>query len=69
MNDNEKYLFDLRGYIVVKHVLSASQLEAQRKTNPRPVLGSDRTIFRDQDDPAWSAPSLRFICTFDKQET
>jgi len=65
MNDNEKYLFDLRGYLVVKNVLSAAQLEdlsnrleEQRKANPSPILGSDRTIFRDQDDPAWSAPSL-----------
>ena len=65
MNDNEKYLFDLRGYLVVKNVLSKSQLEdltarleEQRKTNPHPILGSDRTIFRDQDDLAWSAPSL-----------
>ena len=46
MNDNEKYLFDLRGYLVVKNVLSKSQLEdltarleEQRKTNPHPILG------------------------------
>ena len=65
MQDHEKYLFDLRGYIVVKNVLSSSQiadlsarLEGERKTNPRPILGSDRTIFRNEDDPAWSAPSL-----------
>ena len=65
MQDHEKYLFDLRGYIVVKNVLSSSQiadlsarLEEERKTNPRPILGSDRTIFRNEDDPAWSAPSL-----------
>ena len=65
MQDHEKYLFDLRGYIVVKNVLSSSQiadlsarLEEERKTNPRPILGSDRTIFRNEDAPAWSAPSL-----------
>ena len=65
MQDHEKSLFDLRGYIVVKNVLSSSQiadlsarLEEERKTNPRPILGSDRTIFRNEDDPAWSAPSL-----------
>ena len=26
MQDHEKYLFDLRGYIVVKNVLSSSQI-------------------------------------------
>lgn len=65
MNDNEKYLFDLRGYIVVKNALSSSQvedlsnrLEHERLTNPHPILGSDRTVFADEKDPAWSAPSL-----------
>lgn len=65
MNENEKYLFDLRGYIVIKDVLTTSQiedlrtrLENQRQTNPNPILGSDRTILGSEDDPAWSARSL-----------
>jgi hypothetical protein len=65
MNENEKYLFDLRGYIVVKDVLSKSQiedlsetLEILRTKDRNPILGSDRTRFRDSEDPAWSAPSL-----------
>ena len=63
MNDHEKYLFDLRGYIVVKGALTAEQvadlserLEARRKAKGR--LGSDRTIFGAEAGPAWSAPSL-----------
>ena len=65
MNDDEKYLFDLRGYIVVRNVLTESQiddlserLERRRTENPNPILGSDRTVFRDAQDPAWGAPSL-----------
>ena len=65
MNQNEKYLFDLQGYTVVKGALSAAQLddlrsrlEDHRRANPNPILGSDRTIFRGEGDPAWSAPSL-----------
>ena len=49
MNDHEKYLFDLRGHIVVKNAPTAGQvedlsarLEARRKAKGRP--GSDRTI-------------------------
>ena len=63
MNDHEKYLFDLRGYIVVKDALTTEQvedlserLEARRKAKGR--LGSDRTIFGAEVGPAWSAPSL-----------
>ena len=65
MNQNEKYLFDLRGYIVVKEVLSKKQLddlrsrlENLRMTDTNAILGSDRTRFRGENDPAWSAPSL-----------
>ena len=65
MNDDEKYLFDLRGYIVVKNVLTqvqiddlSARLEQQRAKDSKPILGSDRTIFRDPKDPAWAAPSL-----------
>ena len=64
MNDHEKYLFDLRGYIVVKDALTTEQvedlsmrLEARRKT-PKRHYGSDRTFFGADGDRAWSAPSL-----------
>ena len=64
MNDHEKYLFDLRGYIVVKNALAAEQvedlsarLEARRKTEGA-RFGSDRTMFRADTDAAWSSPSL-----------
>ena len=73
MNDEEKYLFDLRGYIVVKNALSPEQvadlserLEARRKAGDsrrtrdkrRGKFGSDRTGLRADSDVAWSAPSL-----------
>ncbi|MBL6903922.1 MAG: phytanoyl-CoA dioxygenase family protein [Pseudomonadales bacterium] len=65
MNENEKYLFDLRGYIVIKDILTKLQiedlrtrLENQRQTNPKPILGSDRTILGREDASAWSAGSL-----------
>ena len=65
MNQNEKYLFDLRGYLVVKNVLSKEQLEDlrarlenHRQTNSNPILGSDRTRFLDDRSLAWSSPSL-----------
>ena len=64
MNEEEAYLFDLRGFIVVKNALQPNQiddlsrrLEAHRSGNPSPILGSDRTIL-DDDAGAWSAPSL-----------
>ena len=48
MNDDEKYLFDLRGYIVVKNVLTqvqiddlSARLEQQRAKDSKPILGSD----------------------------
>jgi len=65
MNEHEKYLFDLRGYLVVKNALSSEQVadlsqrfEAHREVNEHPIFGSDRTQFRQDDDPAWSAASL-----------
>lgn len=64
MNEEEAYLFDLRGFIVVKNALQPNQiddlsrrLEAHRSSNPSPILGSDRTIL-DDDAGAWSASSL-----------
>ena len=79
MNEQEKYLFDLHGYLVVKNALTDAQVKAlsdmvddnappaaPAKNNPiiekgkkRPGRGgSDRTRFRNDDDPAWSASSL-----------
>ena len=72
MDEEEKYLFDLRGYLVVKNALTAEQvgdlsqrLEQRRdiekeRANTRQITraGSDRTVFDDPDDPAWSARSL-----------
>ena len=65
MNEREKYLFDLRGYIVVRNALTADQvadlsarLQACRQTQDRRHYGSDRTVFGTEKDIAWSAPSL-----------
>ena len=64
MTEEESYLFDLRGFIVVKNALQQDQiddlsqrLEAHRSSNLSPILGSDRTVLGDDRD-AWSAPSL-----------
>ena len=64
MTEEESYLFDLRGFIVVKNALRQDQiddlsqrLEAHRSSNLSPILGSDRTVLGDDRD-AWSAPSL-----------
>ena len=64
MNDHESYLFDLRGYIVVKNALTTAQvedlsarLEVHREAKGR-RLGSDRTTFGAEAGPAWSAPLL-----------
>ncbi len=65
MNDHEKFLFDLRGYIVVKNALTPQQvadlsdrLEHHRRTKDKAHFGSDRTIFAHSDDDAWTSPSL-----------
>ena len=65
MNDEEKYLFDLRGYIVVKNALTpeqvedlSSRLEMRRKAKDPHRFGSDRTRLGGDEGPAWSAPSL-----------
>jgi hypothetical protein len=65
MNDQEKYLFDLRGYLVVKNALTERQvadltnvLEQDTDARERGYNGSDRTRLRHEDDPAWSARSL-----------
>ena len=65
MNDDEKYLFDLRGFIVVRKALSkvhtdelSTRLQQHRVENSQPILGSDRTVLSDSQDAAWSSPSL-----------
>ena len=65
MNDDEKYLFDLRGFLVVRNALTHTQvadlsqgLEQHRQNNPQPILGSDRTVLSKAKDSAWSSPSL-----------
>ena len=59
MNDEEQYLFDLRGFIVVRNVLQRDQiddlsqrLESHRVKNPNPILGSDRTCLLYTSDAA-----------------
>ena len=74
MDDEEKYLFDLRGYIVVHNALNDKQIGSLSKIvdkkmqflkdtgaasiKERNLGGSDRTRFLNDDDIAWSSPSL-----------
>ena len=65
MTEQEKFLFDLHGYIVVKNVLTAEQiddlsarLEAHRSSDEKTIFGSDRTVFVEDSDAAWTSPSL-----------
>ena len=65
MNDREKFLFDLRGYIVVRNALTSEQvqdlserLEEQRTKKEKRHYGSDRTILPEESAGAWTAPSL-----------
>ena len=79
MNEEEKYLFDLRGYLVVKNALTEKQVRRlskvvddkierskegnftpDKKRNPG---GSDRTLFVNDNDIAWSSPLRRTIRT------
>ena len=64
MNEQEKYLFDLRGYLVVKNALSqeqvadlADRLEHHRSEGKR-LFGSDRTRYPEGARSSWSASSL-----------
>ena len=49
MNEHEKYLFDLRGYIVVRNAITTEQINdlsmqlEMHRTEKDPFLGSDRT--------------------------
>ncbi|MGI9272778.1 MAG: phytanoyl-CoA dioxygenase family protein [Woeseiaceae bacterium] len=65
MNDQEKYLFDVRGYLVVKNALTDAQVSAltdklleDPESMERGFTGSDRTRFYSDDDMAWSSRSL-----------
>ena len=65
MNEQEKFLFDLRGYIVVENALTPEQvkdlayrLQLQRESGEKRHYGSDRTFLRNDVDSAWTAPSL-----------
>ena len=65
MNESEKFLFDLRGYIVVRRALTDGQvkdlsdrLEANREQADKAHYGSDRTVLPGEDATAWTAPSL-----------
>ena len=65
MNEEEQYLFDLRGFVVVRNALTPAQindlsqrLEAHYANNKAAILGSDRTVLGNHANDAWSAPSL-----------
>ena len=65
MNDQEKYLFDLRGYLHVKNVLTPAQvadlsdrLEEHRSHGGKRQYGSDRTRYPEGESTAFSAKSL-----------
>ena len=65
MNDQEKYLFDLRGYLHVKNVLTpdevadlAERLEERRSPGGKRTYGSDRTRYPEGESTAFSAKSL-----------
>lgn len=74
MNEEEKYLFDLRGYLVVKNALTEKQvrrlskivddkIQRSKEENFTPDKkrnpgGSDRTRFVTDNDIAWSSPAL-----------
>ena len=65
MNDEEKYLFDLRGYLHVKNALTPAQvadlsdrLEERRSPGGKRLYGSDRTRYPEGESTAFSAKSL-----------
>ncbi len=65
MNDQEKYLFDLRGYLVVKNALSSTQVRALSDIFERDSqaleagwAGSDRYHYGPNSEFAWSCCSL-----------
>ena len=65
MNDQEKYLFDLRGYLVVKNALTAAEVAALANIFERDTealnagfAGSDRGHPLSEESMAWSSCSL-----------
>ena len=64
MNEEEKYLFDLRGYIVVKNALTSSQIKGLsenlelHRSDDDYFFGSDRTKFTTPEDNAWTTPTM-----------
>ena len=65
MNDQEKYLFDLRGYLVVRNALTDGQVadlarifEEDTEAREKGYKGSDRTRIHNEDGLAWSSASL-----------
>ncbi len=64
MNEHEKYLFDLRGYIVVRNAITTTQIDdlstqlEMNRTEKSYILGSDRTRLNVNEDLAWTASSL-----------
>ncbi len=64
MNQHEKYLFDLRGYIVVRNAITTAQIDdlstrlEVHRTEKNPFFGSDRTRFNGSEDLAWTASSM-----------
>ena len=64
MNQHEKYLFDLRGYIVVRNAITPAQINdlstclEMHRDEKNPFFGSDRTRFNANEDLAWTASSM-----------
>ena len=64
MNQHEKYLFDLRGYIVVRNAITTAQINdlstclEMHRDEKNPFFGSDRTRFNANEDLAWTASSM-----------
>ena len=60
MNQHEKYLFDLRGYIVVRNAITPAQINdlstclEMHRDEKNPFFGSDRTRFNANEDLAWT---------------
>ena len=64
MNEHEKYLFDLGGYIIVRNAITTEQTDdlstrlEMHRTEQSYILGSDRTLLNANEDLAWTASSL-----------
>ena len=64
MTEAERYLFDLRGYLVVKNALTPAQVAdlserlEQHRSDSRRLFGSDRARYPGGESAAFSAKSL-----------